>query len=306
MDVLVPIDVTSNGRLVSSSVPVPDVNLALDVNDGTAWSVAATYAQDTIVYLPSNWMRYRSVVANNVGRDPRTSPTFWQPIGLVNRMLMFDDRLSTQTVAEDSITLVIRPQQAVDALAMMEVDGVQARLEMRDPATGQTVVDRTESLDITVINDWWEYFFKPFERRRDLYFDGFPSYTNPEITVTLTGTGRIGIGMLSIGSSRTLGCAQWGARADFKDYSYVRTDDFGNTTIVRRPSAKNASLRVSVEPSRADFVTRTLADVLSVPCMWIAKNDPGFEALRIFGLGSGELEYNAGIYNLNLSIKGLI
>ncbi|MBU4609127.1 hypothetical protein IMZ29_00730 [Achromobacter sp. GG226] len=295
------------GRLIDSSVPLPDVNADLGVDDGTPWNSTTTYTAGQVVYIPETLARYRAAdVAGNLNKPPRTSPTFWVQIGLVNRWTMFDGRLSTQTVANDEIWVEIRPQQAVSGLALMELDGTSVTVQMRDPVADVVVYERTESLDMTIINDWWEWYFKPFERRRDLYFSDFPSYTNGEFRVTLNGTGRIGLGMMSIGTARNLGCAQWGARADFKDYSFVRTDDFGNTTIVRRPSAKNASLRVSVEPWSADFVTRTLADVLSVPCMWIAKNDPGFEALRIFGLGSGELEYNAGIYNLNLSIKGLI
>lgn len=298
MDVLVPNQITT-ARLISSTAAEPGPG------DGTAWSATASYAKDDVVYLPSTHQRYRAAVANtNV--PPEGALTTWVHLGPTNRWAALDDQVNTQTVVDSPLTMVLRPG-AFTSITLMEMDADSIDIVVRDKPGGVVVYEYSRRLEGSRPSNWWDYFFMPFRPMRDLVLSGIPSYLGSEIEITLTSAGQVRLGMLALGEARRLGCAQQRGRASFKDYSYVSEDPFGRSTIMKRPNAKNASLVVWVKREDADAVMDTLSDVLGVPCMWIATELPGYNGLRIFGLGSGEMSYDhPNDFFLTLNIKGLI
>ena len=298
MNVLVPNEITDAGLVSSTAVePGPD--------DGAAWSSSESYEADDVVYIPETHQRYRAAVSNT-NKPPATSPTTWVALGPTNRWAAFDGQVNTQTVVDSPLTMVLRPG-IVTSITLMEVDASDIEVTVLDKPGGVVVYHYSARLEASRPSNWWDYFFMPFRPQRDLVLSDIPPFRTAEVTITLSGSGLVRLGMLAIGESRYLGCAQMRGRASFKDYSLVREDEFGRSTIIKRPNAKNASLVVWVERRNADAVMDTLADVLGVPCMWIATELPGYNGLRIFGLGSGDMSYDHHEdFFLSLNIKGLI
>ena len=107
-----------------------------------------------------------------------------------------------------------------------------------------------------------------------LVLQNLPIRPAAEITITITAaTGQpVGIGMIVVGDFVPLvgdtaewGGVQYGARAEPVTYSYINTDEYGNTTIVRRHAATNMRATVMLPRKYADAALQRLQSVLDQP-----------------------------------------
>jgi hypothetical protein len=144
-----------------------------------------------------------------------------------------------------------------------------------------------------------------------------PIRPDAELTVTVTaGSGVVvGIGMIVVGDQINLvgdlagfGGTEYGSTSEPITYSYIKTDEFGNTTIVKRHKATNISAKIVLPTERADEALRQIQEVLDVPVAWIAKSPSrGFEGLNVFGLGSARVSYESPqVSRIDLQVKGMI
>jgi hypothetical protein len=156
--------------------------------------------------------------------------------------------------------------------------------------------------------DYDEYFFDRFKPLTDFLASDIDQYNGAEVTVTLTApSGTVKCGVLAVGDLRALGRTQRGAKAKPKTFSYIKTDDFGRTSIKRRKKAKDLTASAILDLSEANAVTDLITDLLDVPAVWIASGLQDYGFLRTFGLGSGEISADGvDTCQLSLSVQGLI
>ena len=163
--------------------------------------------------------------------------------------------------------------------------------------------------------DYYDYYFGTLRPLTKLVLKDIGIYANPELTITIAaGTGvAVSAGMIAIGDLRQLisegaiGGTQVGASAEPITYSYINTDAFGRTSIIRRHSATGMRATVILPKDDADAALSTVQEVLDVACAWIATDAPGFAGLNVFGLGSGSLSYDGQtLATLSLTVKGFI
>jgi hypothetical protein len=112
---------------------------------------------------------------------------------------------------------------------------------------------------------------------------------------------------LSFGDLQELGETQYGAKAKPKTYSYIKVDDFGANTIVRRKSATDMSASAMLSLFEANNVNEIIQSLLDVPCVWMGSDLPEYRGLRVYGLGKGEISYDhPQDCMLTLNVEGLI
>jgi hypothetical protein len=240
------------------------------VETAAAWASGTTYAKDAVVdYGTYYWI---SLVNNNTGNQPDTSPTFWSRVGPDNTHSMFDDQVSTATTSTSPLTVVI-DTGSCNSLAVLGLVGAQLQVTITDGPTGPTIYSRTINLDGTFIWDWYQYFFEPNVQIGEVVLTDLPPYPNARMTVSLTGTGTIEIGQLSWGTQYDLGDAEYGASLGIIDYSRKETDEFGVTTFVRRDFSKRLSARVLLQNTQINRVQRVLAGLRARPAVWITAPD---------------------------------
>jgi hypothetical protein len=111
-----------------------------------------------------------------------------------------------------------------------------------------------------------------------------------------------------VGDLAEFGGTEYGSMAEPVTYSYIKTDEFGNTTIVRRHRSTNMTAKIVLPSERTDEALRQIQEVLDVPVAWIAKpNRSGFQGLNVFGLGSARVTYESpGLSRIDLNVKGMI
>ena len=271
------------------------------------WAVGTTYAlADRKVYGTSV---YESLQAANLGKQPDTNPTWWARLGPSNQWAMFDEQVSTQTVQASPLEVVFSTG-IMESLAILGVSAVTARLVVKDGPGGTTVYDETASMTGSEVASWYEYFFSdPTVARTQNIFAGIPLLASSVATLTLTSAGTVSIGHVAFGRVQTLGEMHYGARAGITDYSRKETDEFGNTTFVKRAYSKKLGGLVSVDNVEVNRVQRLLYDLRATPLVWIGADDPSLsEALVVFGFYRDfycGIEYpTRSVYQLE--IEGLI
>ena len=302
--ILVPLTITDD-MLVSSSVPEPDAG-------ETAWVSGGTYVGGDIRIRATTHRKYMAQT-NHTGitTPPENDPTRWLDVGATNRWAMFDPRRTTQTTAATSITVVLKPG-FFNALAFYLTQGATLQVSVLDAPLGTEIYADTRSLDGPYIDEY-DWCWGPFREQTKQVFSNILPY--PEATLTITVSASAGtpvaVGMAAIGDLRPLflgewGGTQYGAKAEPTSNSYIKTDTFGDTTIIKRASATDMRLSVVFPKDDADYALSCLQEVLDTPAAIIATEASGYSGLNIFGLISGPVSYDGPSHaTIEAQVKGL-
>lgn len=271
-----------------------------------AYSPATTYALGDRVTLASTGKVYECIQAPSTGNAPDANALWWAIAGPSNRMAMFDDEVSTQTVQVSPLSIVLKPGYT-NSLALFGLEGATLDVVVRDGAAGPVVYSKTINLDGTIIADWYQYFFEPSVQLGEVVLTDLPPYGAAHIAVTLSGPGNVKCGMLTVGTAYPLGDTRYGASAGIIDYSRKDTSATGATTFVRRRFSKRMSAPLMLQNAQLNKVQRVLADLRATPCAWIGTDAQGFEPLTVFGFYRDfSIDIAYPMHSLcNLEIEGL-
>lgn len=302
MKVIKPVTITED-LLVSTSA----------TETTAAWSSTTTYNVNDIVYYGYKGI-YKSLTATNLNHQPDTSITNWLWISSTNKWAMFDTQVSTTTDQTTSITVKIKVG-AIDTLALLNLEASSVSITVRETSddASNLIYTGTQSLDSTVLLDWYEYFFTPLSERRKqvIFYNVNSSYANACATITITNSTGVtaSCGAVSFGNLTTLGSTELGTTSGIIDYSTKTTNEFGDTTFVKRAYSKRLTARVLIDNALLGNTQRVLYNLRATPALWIASSNPQLEdALVVFGYYkdfSTDIAYRTNSY-CSLEIEGLI
>lgn len=292
MNILVPIAVT-DAMLTSSNIPEPAAG-------ETVWVSGSAYNLGDLRIRASTHRVYECVKAVPAGRAvlPELDPDYWLDVGPTLKWAAFDSEVSTQSRIVTPLTMTLKPG-FFNALAFYGLDGATLVITLKSSTGGPVVFTKTITLQEPPL-DWYDWAFgaiKPLTRYliRDLV-----PYADAELTISITAAPgvSVGAGMVVVGDLVPLvlpdafGGVLGGATADPVTYSYIKTDDYGNTSIKRRRSATDMRFRVVMPRTNADYALSVVQRVLDVPAAWVATTAQGFDGLNVYGLGSGSMSYD--------------
>lgn len=301
---------------VLAPVPVDDLSLissTVPENDYPAWSNTKAYVPGERCISAATHRVYECLTGST-GKDPTSvinqtgATAYWLDLGPTNRWAMFDGEVSTQTVVPSPMIVVIRPG-SFTGLYLAGLDAGTVEVVVRDAPGGNIVFNYSGLLEGSQPSDYDEYFFDRFKPLTDFFIGDIEQYNSAELTLTLSSAagGTVKCGALAIGDVRSLGNTQYGAKAKPKTYSYIKTDDFGKTSIKRRKTAMDMTASAVLDVSEANTVTELIRSLLDVPAVWIASDLNEYGFLRVYGLGSGEVTaVSPRRCELSLSVQGLI
>lgn len=270
MKVIRPVTITE-AMLVDSSVPEDDYDV---------YNAATDYAVDDFVIY--GHFVYQSAQEPNIGNTPGLEPLYWSLIGPTNRWLMFDQEVSTQTTADESIVVTIAPGM-VDSLALLDLVGAHVNVAATDGPGGPELYNREYPLDGSEVYDWYQYFYQPFIEIHEVVLTDLPLYGSAHITATLTGAGEVRIGSMVAGTVFGLGDTQYGASAGIIDYSRKQTSSTGRTSFAKRKYSKRLTAQLWLQNFNLDNIFRVLVDLRATPCVWVGTDAAGFALITIFG-----------------------
>ena len=276
------------------------------------WSSATTYALGAnVVY--GIYGTYKSLQSGNLNHTPPiVSPftdAYWVRTGPTNKMAMFDDQVSSASTGTSDIIFAV-VGSAIDSVALLNIQASKTSIAVTDKDTKALVYHNSQQLSGGESLDWYGYFFYDADTQKtsSIYLD-IPPAANSLITIKVSGTGTISVGSYINGQIKTLGNTQYGVSAGIIDYSKKETDEFGNTTFIKRNFSKRMNASVSLTNANLNRVQRILYDLRATPVLWLASTDAQFEEpLIIFGFYrdfSTEISYPTHSI-CNLQVEGLI
>lgn len=302
MNIINPITIT-DAMLTSSTL----------AEDSTSAWTSATYAVGDYRHVVATHRVYKCAVAGSSTVSPELDPTRWVDTRPTNKWAPFDIYTSTAAATVTTMTYVLTPGY-FNAIALYGLVGTGYTLTVKDVSGGTAIYTSTGYL-YGAPEGWYEYLFGGIKPMDKLVFTDIPIRPAAEITLTITAAASapVGLGMMAIGDYVSLagsgdwGGTQYGASAEPVTYSYIKTNEDGTTTIVRRHSATNLRVTVSMPREYADAVLQSMQSVLDVPVAWIATSVSGYAGLTTFGIGSGSMKYdNFSVANFEVSVKGLV
>ncbi|WP_395055183.1 hypothetical protein [Polaromonas sp.] len=281
MNVIPPLEITA-GRLTSSTIAEPDTG-------ETAWSGATVaYVVGDRRIRATTHRIYECVVAHTSAASPlpENDPARWLEIGPTNKWAMFDTLRNTATIKANTITVVLTPSVRVDSIALLALSADSVTVSATTNAV--EVYSRSETLTYRDINDWYEYFFRPFLTKKSVALFDLPPYGDIVITVTLTANGRdVECGACVIGTVDFIGDVQYEAESDVLNFSTVNRDSFGGiSSIVQRRNVPKTIQSIIVEKARVNRVRALRDDLAATPAVWAGlsnSSDGYFEAMLILG-----------------------
>lgn len=276
MKVIRPIDITA-AKVLSSTA----TEEYAPYNDTTTYNTGDKVVDSENIY--------EALKDNVTGKTPATSPTDWLLIGASNKMSMFDLQVSTQTKAQETLTVEFAPGSPFDVVAFLNVVGRQANLKVRDDVGGQIVYEADTDLDNSalMVNDWYTYFFEDFDFRTEVIFQDIPPYALGVVEITLTGGSgeTVAIGATSVGTVVELGSTQYGLSFGIRDFSVKEfNNDFGTVKFVERAFSKRMNANLLIPNERLNYVTNVLQNLRAVPTLYIGTDcDPKYTVTAVFG-----------------------
>lgn len=292
-------------EILASSVPEDDAPL---------YAASVAYAEGETCIVEHRV--YTSLKADNKGHYPPENVSgvdaWWRDMGPTNRWRALDAKISTQTVApegETELSFTLSFSRCT-GFAVLNVSATE--FEARVVKTGRTapVFDRVYKMRRGVTS-YYGFFFDRYRYKKDIVQVDVPLSSRSEITLVFRYAQGPAVGHIVVGRVRDIGATLYDVSAGIQSYSRVETDDFGDTTIVVRPSAKLYSGKLYVHPGKFDEVYQLLSDQDGKPALWMGDNRSsergGLQALTAFGLMNA---FNMPVVgpneaNVNFEIKGL-
>lgn len=309
MNIIIPTPITA--AMIGAGTTIAEPSAA-----ETAWASATAYAVGDVRIRAATHRKYRCAVAHTSAASPapENDAARWVDIGPTDRWAPFDGYTNTRALSTTSITYVLNPGY-VNALALYGLIGAQYSITIKDAPGGATIYSRTGYLTQDP-QGWYEYLFVAQPAIDKLVPQNLPIRPAAEITITITAaTGQpVGIGMIVVGDfvplvgdTAEFGGVQYGASAEPVTYSYINTDEYGTTTIVRRHAATNMRCTVMMPRQFADAALQRLQSVLDQPVACIATTSKGYDGLNVFGLiSTSPVSYDSfNIASIDIQVKGL-
>lgn len=302
MKVIKPIHVTDS-ILASSTVPETDY---------AAWNAATSYTVGTKVIRTITHRIYENLIAGvdstlpenaTGGATPR-----WLDIAPTNRWAMFDEEVGSKSTATTTMTYVLTPG-LIEGISFLEITAETIQVQMKSAVGGSIVYNETFNLDGSIIDSFYSWFFEPYSTKTELSITDLPlGYFNPELTITVTGTGTVSCGVCKFGTVTSLGGTQYGASLGLISYSRKEVNEFGRVVIVPRRFAKTLEVKLFSNATELSRIYRTLSELTDTPCVWIGSDADNYESLSLYGFYNDfsiDIAYPTANY-CTLQIEGLI
>lgn len=251
------------------------------VNDYPGWT-SGTYNQgdrrvvDKVVY---------EVVASSTTDSPtegvNKDPASWIVLGYSNRWRMFTLAKDSKSTAGATLTCTFNFGVGVDTIALLGVIGTSINITVETVEKG-VVYDETITTTDILVDNYFDWFFLPYESKEDFIFFNLPTYPEATITITVTATSDTAIGRFVAGTSKQLGESIYGSSTGTQSFTLRNRDGFGNLSIVPRRTIDVTEFKVAIETPSIPVVKRYIAKAASEPALFFA--DPSNEGLINFGL----------------------
>jgi hypothetical protein len=274
------------------------------------WSHLHSYSVGDLVQRDTTHHYYEAVATGIDATPPENAvagnSARWIDRGVINEWAMFDDESSSQTVATDTLTVVMQFSGFVNHLSLIRLVGRSARITVE--SRGIVVFDNTYSLDGTIITGWWSWLFEESVQKETLAVN-LPPYVDPIITVSISGMTTVKCGVCQAGATKYIGRAQKRSGWGYRDFStVVENPTYGTiTSYVKRGNKDVLNVVLLIEAPYVAAFRQVMRSLINSFCVWIPSDDDKLQFLTTYGYVS-QLDVvmeTAQYSTYTLTIRGL-
>lgn len=273
------------------------------------WNVATAYSAGTRNIISTvTHRRYRALQAST-GKDPTdlANIDFWVDDGPTNAYAMFDHNTSQATTVTSPLNITLTPG-FFSGFCLFGLNADQMTVTVKDAPGGNVLFTEVVSLEGSATSSRWDWYFSPFQPVTDYIKSGLQPYSTMELTLSITGSGTVSVGVLGVGDVLTIGGSPLvGAEATPKSKSYIKTNIDGSQTLVLLSSGVDMNISCVVKKEDFNRVHALLLDNMAKPAMWIGTQLSEFNCLRTWGVGEvteNIVSNNHGVFKIN--VKGIL
>ena len=211
-------------------------------------------------------------------------PPTWVEVGSTSRFAAFDEQISSQSAALQSIIVEVTPNRLVGGIAVFNIEGATSiNITMTDPVDGVVYNKDVSMVNNININNWFNYLWDGFDVRTEFVFIDLPPFLAATTKVTFTGTGEVKVGALVLGDTVNLGTTNIGTNVQQLDFNLYQEDQFGNLEIIKRPSAKLVNFKNTVQKERLPYVFAQLEELRGVNAVWVGDETDENDFTLVYG-----------------------
>ncbi len=253
-------------------------------DDAPGWAEDTAYSKGDLVVVEH--VVYESQVDNNVGKNPpehlsdgdlEADPPVahsWLKIDYTNKWRMFDRKWGSVTSRADSLSFTLTPGRLCNAVALLNIAADSLEIKVHRPGNVEVYHRNVDLIDYTGRNNYYNFFFLPLIRKKDVVLTDLPAFLDGAITVTLADNGNdVAVGNCEIGTKKNVGTFLSGSSASLIDWSKKEADEQGNYVVTEGPFAKEMDYQVSVLSSRRADIQNTLAKYRATPLVFIGNEE---------------------------------
>ena len=278
---------------------VPDTDYA-------EWAAGSTYAANA--YVKKGVKVYRSLLDGNVGADPAdqvNNAAKWKPMGVINRMKPFDERLATKVRQANVITYHLNFGRAITSLVVKGVEGGEY-ITVRMLVDGAVVYyAKTPMFGVPSESGMWHWLFGARDDIADASFFNLPTYPQAVVEVEVTGSSSLAIGAIAAGNVAEYGeHVLTGSGVSIANYALNGFDEWGDPVILPLSWAKTATIDVLLRRHEVDALQKVIANARYSPSIWIGSDM--YESLNIYGFVENfDVPLEWDFPQARITIKGL-
>lgn len=251
---------------------------------------------------------YESLINGNLNK-PLTDETAWILVGKTNRWRMFDGSVSSQSIANNQIQVVLKNVGNLSHIYFENVFCQSITVRIIDDLLG-VVYERTdEIISNRGVDNWYDFFYAPYQAKTSMLFEDLPMYANTRVELTISNPGGIAkVGMVILGNAITLGLTQQGLKMGIQDYSVKQRNDFGDLILTEREYSKYTNFSLWAPVTTADYIQQTLTALRATVCLYLSDNDGvNRDAAHVIGFYRDfyEVMTNMDYTEFTLEIEGL-
>jgi len=286
MDVIKPISIDVSSVTIDSDL---DADLYIDkygivTSSVTPWASGTTFTIGQLCYF-TNKKVYQSVfngsntnknpVTNNV--DLSTGLPYWVEIGVLNKFAAFDTTSNTQSIgASPAMQFKFLAGRSYSSVAFTNLDVETITVSLVDSADDTNIFwTETKESATRTFEDWYEFAFNPFSSAKNMLFSNIPPFGSARTIIDANQSGGVvpKIGGIILGELFNIGNLTYGASRPQLNYSAIVTDEFGNTTLTRRPSKGAIDGILQCTSNQANIILELQDALNAIPTVWIGLNE---------------------------------
>ena len=233
-------------------VAYADATIDLVENEAPVWDVATTFnLNDEVI---RDHKVFVSAIDGNLGLDPLNEDQSlvgvrWLLKGHTNAFQFLDGTISNRSVGATSVTITVDNLVGVNALVLFGLTGIDVSIE-GETSAGTVIYQHAENISGRETNDWYDWFFDPFEEYSDkVVVSDIPAGVS-KLTIIVTGA-VVEIGELVVGHTIDIGAALFdGTEGEAISYTKTEFNAYGVLTNIKRPVRNEMRYSVHVGAGR--------------------------------------------------------